>query len=250
MSSELKKTGIAGAGTMGIQLTALLLSQGFEVVLLSRNPLFATETLNKFLFKRYGKTDPEFDLSRLTITSDIKLLSETQIIIECIKEDLNLKRSLIRDLLEINQTVIVGSCTSSLTLKELTNDIPDHGRVQIIHFSNPVAKMKAIELVISDNASVRVKKDIKIFFSRLQHKVIEVPDVPGFVINTIIFAMLDKANLLVREHGISRENVDELIKTGCGLPMGPFEIEKLIGIETVELIQSNLNAAKIRNLTQ
>jgi 3-hydroxybutyryl-CoA dehydrogenase len=250
MNSKMKKTGIAGAGTMGIQLTALLLSQGFEVVLLSRNPLFASETLNRFLFKRYGKSNPEIDLSGLTITSDIKLLSETQIIIECIKEDLNLKKSLIRDLLEINQTAIVGSCTSSLTLKELTDDISDQGRVQIIHFSNPVAKMKAIELVISDNASARVIKDIKIFFTQLQHKVIEVPDVPGFVINTIIFAMLDKANFLVREHGISKENVDLLMKTGCGLPMGPFEIERLIGIQTVELIQSNLDKAKIRDLTE
>jgi 3-hydroxyacyl-CoA dehydrogenase len=216
------------------------------VVLFSRNPFLAKESLDKFLTERYQKTNPEMSSDLVTITSEIELLSETQIVIECIRENLNLKRSFLENLVEMNKSVIIGSCTSSLTLNELTYGMQDEGRIHIIHFSNPVAKMKAIELVISDKASEETVKCIQKFLSQLEHRVIEVPDVPGFVINSIIFAMLEQANSLVKEQGISKENVDELMKIGCGLPMGPFEIEKLIGKETVKLIRQNLNERVIK----
>ena len=246
IDEEIKTIGVAGGGTMGIQLSIFLLSRSFEVVLFSRNPAIAKQSLDKFLKERYRKMDSEINLGHITITSDMRLLSKSQIVLECIKEDLNLKRNFLRNIIEMNESLIVGSCTSSLTLKELTKGIQDGGRIQIIHFSNPVAKMKVIEVVISDKASKEIIKNIQEFLSQLPHKAIEVPDIPGFVINSIIFAMIVKANLLVSEYGVTKQSVDDLIKIGCGLPMGPFEIEELIGEETVKLILQNLDPSLTR----
>jgi 3-hydroxybutyryl-CoA dehydrogenase len=237
---EIEHVGVAGCGIMGTQLVAYFLSRGLKVTLFSRNPVRAETLLHQFMMTRYPNLKTTLNSTQLTICSDIKVLCETQIVIETIQEDLMIKRNFIKRLIETNPLIIIGSCTSSLTLKQITNGLHDCGRVQVIHFSNPVAKMKVIEFVPSRNASDQVKEQLNEFFSQLEHKVIEVPDIPGYVINSIIFAILKKANFLHREYGIPKEDVDALMKQGCGFPMGPFEIEKLIGPQTVELIKKNL----------
>jgi 3-hydroxybutyryl-CoA dehydrogenase len=237
---KIERVGVAGSGTMGIQLVTYLLSRNLDVTLFTRNPIEARINLNNFIKKRYPSLASVADSNRLIITSNFETLCENQIVLESIKENLEIKRDFIKRILETNSEIIIGSCTSSLTLKQLTNGLCDKGKVNVIHFSNPVAKMKVIEFVPSIDSSESTKATLKDFFSCLEHRVFEIPDVPGYVINIIIFSMIEKANFLVNEYGVSREDVDDLLKLGCGFPMGPFEIEKLIGAETVKLIRKNL----------
>jgi 3-hydroxybutyryl-CoA dehydrogenase len=237
---NIEHVGVAGSGTMGTQLVAYFLSRSLRVTLFTRNPTRAKALLNDFLNERYPKLLDVSNTDQLTVSSDLNVLCETQIIIETIKEDLVLKRDFIKRIVEKDPSVIIGSCTSSLTLKQITNGLKNSSKVQVIHFSNPVAKMKVIELVSSRNASEETRARLNNFFSKLEHVVIEVPDIPGYVINSIIFAVFEKANFLVKEYGISRGDIDVLMKVGCGFPMGPFEIEQLIGTQTVELIRKNL----------
>jgi 3-hydroxybutyryl-CoA dehydrogenase len=238
---NIEHIGVAGSGTMGTQLVAYLLSRSLKVTLFTRNPTRAKTLLNDFLTERYPKLLDISDTDQLTVSSDLNVLCETQIIIETMKEDLMIKRDFIRRVIEKDSSVIIGSCTSSLTLKQVSNGIQDSGRIQVIHFSNPVAKMKVIELVPSNEISDHTKLRLEEFFSKLEHEVVEVPDIPGYVINSIIFAMIEKANLLTKKHGIPSEDIDTLMRVGCGFPMGPFEIEKLIGAQTVDLIRKNLS---------
>lgn len=237
---KIERVGVAGSGTMGIQLVTYLLSRNLDVTLFTRNPSQARVNLNNFISKRYPGLGSVANSSKLTISSEIERLCNNRIVLETIKEDLTIKKEFIKKILETDSEVIIGSCTSSLTLKQLTSGLQDNGKVQVIHFSNPVAKMKVIEFVPSKSSSELTRALLEDFFSHLEHKVFEVPDVTGYVINTVIFSMIEKASFLVNEYGLSREKVDELLKLGCGFPMGPFEIEKLIGIETVDLIRKNL----------
>lgn len=239
-NQEINHVGVAGSGIMGTQLVLYFLSRGLNVTLYTRTPARAKISLKQLAIDRYPKMEPLIDGSQLTICDDIKLLCEAEIVIETIKEDLVTKRDFIKKIIETDPSVIIGSCTSSLMLKQITIGLEDSSNVQVIHFSNPVAKMKVIELVSSVTASEETKVRLSNFFKKLEHVVIEVPDIPGYVINSIIFAILEKANFLVKEYGLSREDIDILMKIGCGFPMGPFEIEQLIGVQTVELIKKNL----------
>lgn len=237
---KIEHVGVAGSGTMGTQLVAYFLSRDLKVTLFTSNPTRAKTLLNDFLKERFPKLQQVANTEQLTITSDLYVLCKTQIIIETMKEDLMIKRDFVSRIVEIDSSVIIGSCTSSLTLKQISNGIEDNGRIQVIHFSNPVAKMRVIELVLSKEISKQTKVRLEEFFSKLEHEVVEVPDIPGYVINSIIFAMIEQANNLEKVHGIPSESIDTLMRVGCGFPMGPFEIEKLIGSQTVELVRKNL----------
>ena len=123
----------------------------------------------------------------------------------------------------------------------ITKNLSSNGRVNIIHFSNPVSAMKLAEVVYSPNISVENIAVIELLFKVINYKIFIVPDISGFVINSIIFQMLHKSVLLHVEESIATNDIDNLMKFGCGFPMGPFEIIKLIGPDTVILIFNNLD---------
>jgi 3-hydroxybutyryl-CoA dehydrogenase len=225
MTLSITKIGIVGSGRIGLQLAFLMCMHKFEVTLFSRNSDAAKLKFIAKYSQRYSESDFNDLVQTLIFTEDLEALSDTQLIFECVKEDLVVKRKLIRNLLSRTNSLI-SSCTSSFKLQDLNKGIDIDGRVNIIHFSNPVVAMKAVEVV---------------YFQTIGHRVFQVPDLNGFVINSIMFQMLHKSVLLHVDNLVPINDIDSLMKLGCGFPMGPFEIIKLIGPETALLIFKNLN---------
>jgi len=240
MTLSITKIGIVGSGRIGLQLAFLMCMHKFEVTLFSRNSDAAKLKFIAKYSQRYSESDFNDLVQTLIFTEDLEALSDTQLIFECVKEDLVIKRKLIRNLLSRTNSLI-SSCTSSFKLQDLNKGIDIDGRVNIIHFSNPVVAMKAVEVVYSPQISPLNISKIEILFQTIGHRVFQVPDLNGFVINSIMFQMLHKSVLLHVDNLVPINDIDSLMKLGCGFPMGPFEIIKLIGPETALLIFKNLN---------
>ena len=101
--------------------------------------------------------------------------------------------------------------------------------------------MKVAEVVYSPKIQLNDIALIESLFQMINYKIFVVPDIHGFVINSIVFQMLHKSILLHVEEFIATNEIDSLMKLGCGFPMGPFEIIKLIGPDTVIHVLNNLN---------
>ena len=235
-----KKIGIVGSGKMGMQLGILMGINEYTVLIYSRNAENAKEKFIRDYIEKFEESKFKSLLQSITFTQKLTDLDQSQLIIECIKEDIVAKREVIKDLLSKTDSLI-ASCTSSFKLRDLTQNLSSNGRVNIIHFSNPVSVMKLAEVVYSPNISLENIAVIELLFKVINYKIFIVPDISGFVINSIIFQMLHKSVLLHVEESIATNDIDNLMKFGCGFPMGPFEIIKLIGPDTVILIFNNLD---------
>jgi 3-hydroxybutyryl-CoA dehydrogenase len=225
---------------MGIQLSKLFSSRNYKVIFLTRN----AKNLETIYTNRYGNS--ESAEKNYNFSTNIKYsesfidLKECSIIFECLVEDIDIKKEYIDQILK-NTNGLIASCTSTFTLQEISDGFLGKERINIIHFSNPVSAMKIVEVVYPTNISQNNKHYIKELLASIEYKIIEVPDIKGFVINSILFPLLYSAIRINFDYGVSKKSINDLMKIGCGFPMGPFEIIELVGLDTVLRVLKNLD---------
>ena len=182
--------------------------------------------LKRYLGEHHTLTEPE----------------EAEMVIEAKKEDLKIKQEFFREMEErVGNHVLLGTCTSSLRIKDIFDNISDKSRCIGVHFFNPPHKMRLVELTLLDQTEPRTLKPLDDLLSPLDKTVIECEDTPGFIVNRILNAILKEARSL-EEEGYEREDIDKAVTDGLNHPMGPFELENYIGEELCCIIRKNLEA--------
>jgi 3-hydroxybutyryl-CoA dehydrogenase len=111
-----------------------------------------------------------------------------------------------------------------------------------LHVFNPVTKMKLVELVFPTKASDETRRQALALCDHLEKIHVEVPDVPGFVVNRLLFPYLFSAVRLIEETGMSPEDVDTCMRLGTGHPMGPLALLDLVGLDVSEAIGETIGA--------
>jgi 3-hydroxybutyryl-CoA dehydrogenase len=221
------KVGVIGCGVMGRQLTKLLHSFDFDLLVLTRN---IDKTFQDF-DNKVNRDDFKKPISLINFTDQVSEIAKCQIIFECLPEKVEIKVDYFNQISEQSNSII-ASCTSTLTLANLSANLINPSRLQIAHFSNPMSKLKLVEVVLAENIS-RVEQDLFIsVLNILQRKIVFVPDYPGFVLNRLFFPYLKEALNLKVNCKLSTDDIDEVMKTGCNFPLGPFATMKLIGAST------------------
>ena len=228
------KVGIIGSGTMGLQLTKLFLKKDCNTVVVSRDIDRARDRLNGFFLENSDNI-----VKNLVLTDSMSELEDCDFIFECVVENIQVKKEVFRQVLAISHGV-VASCTSSFTLEDISKDLKSKGRLNVLHFSNPVSAMKVVEVVYSPETSLVNRNLIEELLAKIEYVGIEVPDIPGFVINSLLFPLIFNAIQIHYKYGLTQSNIDLLMKKGCGFPMGPFEIIDLVGVDTVISVLRNL----------
>jgi 3-hydroxybutyryl-CoA dehydrogenase len=234
------RIGIVGAGTMGNGIAHVFALNNYDVVLVDLNTDIldkALSTIKNNMLRQVKKTivtDVEMinALDRITTSNDIKNLKHCNIVIEAIKEDLDIKSNLFKSLDSIcKKDTIFASNTSSISIDKLASRTERKDKVVGMHFMNPVPVMKLIELIKGDYTSnktvnyvVKISKDI--------NKIpVQCNDSPGFVSNRILMPMINEAAHCYSEGVASVESIDSIMKLGMGHPMGPLMLADLIGID-------------------
>jgi 3-hydroxybutyryl-CoA dehydrogenase len=229
-----ERLAIVGGGTIACGLAATAAQHG-EVVLCARSP----DKARKSLEKTCGKL--EVDPGRVTVTEDVRSLGDATVVVEAIAEDLEAKRALYAELPATNGTLL-ATTTSSLSIGELDGAASRPGRFFGLHVFNPVPRMKLVELVFPADARDDTRTRARALCEALGKTAVEVPDVPGFVVNRLLFPYLFSAVRLMEETGMDPQDIDTCMTLGAGHPMGPLALLDLVGLDVSLAIGEEIGA--------
>jgi len=230
-----KRLAIAGSGAIACGLAATAAHHG-PVLLLARSESSADRaraTVEKTLSKLEAEVDPE----HVEIVTDSAALAEATFVVEAVVEDHDAKAALLTELNAIlAPEAILASTTSSLSVERLAQASGRPDRFLGLHVFNPVTKMALIELIFPPQASARTREVALTLCEDFEKTPVEVPDVPGFVVNRLLFPYLFSAVRLVEETGMDPADVDTCMKLGAGHPMGPLALLDLVGLDVSKAI--------------
>ena len=237
--------GVIGTGVTGKGLVELALNAGCSVILKSRQESTLENAMTIISGKFSKKMDPDElqnTLSNVETTTRFESLSRADIIIESVVEDLHIKRDLFQKLeLICNDDTVLASNTSSLSISKIATYLQYPNRVVGLHFFNPIPKMSLVEIIKGDKTSSAVIEKCRNIAIKLNKTPIVAKDSPGFIVNRLLFSMINEGCCLLEEGVANVEDIDTAMKLGTRHPMGPFELADLIGIDLCAEISTNLN---------
>jgi 3-hydroxybutyryl-CoA dehydrogenase len=184
------------------------------------------------------------------VTTDLEALADSDVVVEAIAEDLDAKADLYRRLPPLDGALL-ATTTSSLSVNALAAASGRAERFFGLHVFNPVHKMELVELSFPDAATEDTRRRARALCEHLGKTAVEVPDVPGFVVNRLLFPYLFSAVRLQAETGLGPEAIDDCMKLGAGHPMGPLALLDLVGLDVAIAIGETIGTeipARVREL--
>lgn len=228
------KGAVVGLGTMGPGIAATLARGGLEVVCFD----VSAEQLDKAR-KSFPDLKFEPDLA--------KAVRQADLVVEAVPERLELKQQLFRELEKlVSPATILASNTSGIPITRLQEAVAKKGRVVGMHWSNPPHIIPVVEVIAGAHTDPAVVQQAKSLVAKcaLIPVVVE-KDVPGFVHNRLLYAVLREAVSLVEKGVVSPEELDKCFKWALGLKLsviGPMELLDVAGLDIYEAVAGYLNA--------
>ncbi|EXJ84896.1 3-hydroxybutyryl-CoA dehydrogenase [Capronia epimyces CBS 606.96] len=255
---EVKKLGVIGAGQMGLGI-ALVAAQKAQVPVtlvdnsqtsLDKGLAFADKLLAKDVSKqKITEEVAKATRDRLKVTTQLSDLSDVDMVIEAVPEIPSLKEQIFAQLAQIcPQHAILATNTSSISITKIaratTKDATDtsaSSRVVSTHFMNPVPVQKGVEIISGLQTSPETLKAAVAFCEKMGKICSVSADVPGFLANRILMPYINEA-IICLETGVGkREDIDNIMKNGTNVPMGPLTLADFIGLDTCLAIMETLH---------
>jgi len=236
-----EQLGIAGSGAIATGLAVCAARVG-EPILWARSEASA-ERARRQIAKTCERLGDDHDASRVQIVTEFGALAGATFLVEAIAEDLALKRELLGKLRAVaGPETIFATTTSSLSVAALATA---SGRPQLfvgLHVFNPVAKMKLVELAYPEQATLATRERATALCEALDKEAVEVPDVPGFVVNRLLFPYLFSAVDFMERTGLDPQAIDTCMQLGAAHPMGPIALLDYIGLDVCVAIGDAIEA--------
>ncbi|MEO8589791.1 MAG: 3-hydroxyacyl-CoA dehydrogenase NAD-binding domain-containing protein [Flavobacteriales bacterium] len=232
------RVAVIGAGTMGTGIAQLAAQSGDPVRLFDTRQGAvekALADLGKTFDKLVGKgkisaTDAQATLGRITPSSDLKDLADSQLVIEAIVEDLAIKKKLFSDLEALVQRdTVLATNTSSLSVTAIASACKHPDRVLGIHFFNPAPLMPLVEVVPGLATSGTVTHAMTATMRRWGKSAVICMDTPGFIVNRVARPFYGEAIRIYEEGVADMATIDHAMRSIGGFRMGPFELMDMIG---------------------
>ena len=245
----MKKIGVLGAGTMGSGIAQIVAQAGYKVFLRDIKKDFVEKGLNtieknlKRSVKKERISQDEMDetLENITGTTEVEDLSDADLVVEAVNEDMELKKKIFKELDEVVQDdAILATNTSALSVTEIATVTERPDKVVGVHFFNPVPVMKLVELIRSITTTDTTFEKVESFVEELSKTPVEVNEAPGFVVNRILVPMINEAAFLLNEDVASAEDIDTAMKLGANHPIGPLALGDMIGLDVCLAIMDTL----------
>ena len=238
---KIKKVGVIGGGLMGSGIAQVSAAAGFLTAvrevsedLCAKSRQSIEKTLAKGIER--GKVTPaerDATLKNLRFVTRLEEMADSDLFIEAVVEDLEVKNSLWSQLNRLAQPdAIFASNTSSLTIIAMATASGRPDRMLGLHFFNPVPLMKLVEVVRTITTSEETEQRAMDFVRSLGKEPIRAKDSSGFIVNLLLIPyMLDAINAL-EANVASVEDIDKGMQLGAGHPMGPFTLLDFVGLDT------------------
>jgi 3-hydroxybutyryl-CoA dehydrogenase len=243
-----ERLGIAGAGAIACGLAATA-ARTSEVVLWARSDGSAQRARAR-VAKTCARLDGgDVDPERVQVVTDLDALGAATFLVEAVVENHGHKARLLSDLAgHAAADAVLATTTSSLSIADLALAAGRPEQFVGLHVFNPVPRMKLIELVFPDTATADTRARAQALCQALEKTAVEVPDIPGFVVNRLLFPYLFSAVELMAETGLSPEDVDNCMMLGAGQPMGPMALLDFVGLDVAQAIGEAIGATVPANL--
>lgn len=249
----MKKIAIIGLGTMGPGMAARLARGGFEVAAYDIAPaaLERAEAMianARAVLESFGVAAPAEGEGKLTLTDNLaEAVSGAGLVIENVPEKAEIKASVYRQIdALIGPEVLVASDTSGIPISSLQEHISNPGRMVGMHWSNPPHIIPMIEVIAGKQTAPETSEAIKALIRSLGLlPVVVKKDVPGFVENRVLYALLREVIDLVERGVVDPEDIDTCVSWGIGYKLaviGPMALLDMAGLDIYNSVSSFLNA--------
>jgi 3-hydroxybutyryl-CoA dehydrogenase len=237
---EVKKVGVVGCGIMGSGIVEVCAKAGFDVTFVEvddarveRGRTAIERSLRKAAERGKLEGTPEDVLVRITGSTSLQDLAGADLIIEAITENLPAKKETFNTLDGITKPeVVLATNTSTLSIGEMAAMTTRPDKVVGLHFFNPAAIMKLLEIVRGIATSDETVEFARGFGERIGKTTVLAKDRAGFIVNFLLIPYLNAAVQMLDDGRASREDIDAGIQLGLGHPMGPLTLLDLIGLDT------------------
>ena len=240
------KVAVIGAGTMGRGIVQIFAAKGHDVLMYASSKASAQrhkDQLSASLMKRVAKgkmtQEAHDELMSNVFVDEKSAAADVDLVIECIKEDMAMKKALFTELDDIcKPETLFASNTSSLPITDMARGLK-HPLIGM-HFFNPVPSMKLVEIIRginTDDETFQFTYDLAV---KLGKDPVEVKESPGFVVNKLLIPMINDAIGLVEMGAASVEDIDKSMQLGANHPMGPLALGDFIGLDVCLAIMETL----------
>jgi 3-hydroxyacyl-CoA dehydrogenase len=254
------KAAVVGAGVMGGEIAQVVAAADLPVILKDVDQRFVDQGLEKArevterqlgsLVKKGRVSEAEAAeqrdaiLARITGTTSYDGLGDVDFVIEAVPEKIETKHEVFADLDAATPgRAILASNTSGLSITEIGEVTNRPDKVVGFHFFWPASYMRLIEVIESDDTSPETAQAAANFAQQIKKVPVRCQECPGFVVNRILMSTMSEIWRYQDESGAPPEAIDELVKARAGLPMGPFRVSDMSGLDTTLKVARDMREA-------
>ena len=251
------KAAVVGAGTMGGEIAQVIASAGVDVVLKDVEQKFVDQGLEKAqqvtqgqlggLVKKEKITQDEADkqaeeiVGRIKGATDYDDFGDVDFVVEAVPERMQIKQAVFGELDAVTPGhAILSSNTSALSISEMGEATSRPDRVVGFHFFYPASMMRLIEVIEGDETSPETVQAAANFAQEIKKTPIKCGEAPGFVVNRILNSSVSEIWRVQEEEGIDVKEIDKVVQESKTVPMGPFFLTDLLGLDTVLHVAEHL----------
>ncbi|NPA15649.1 MAG: 3-hydroxybutyryl-CoA dehydrogenase [Deferribacteres bacterium] len=236
----MKTIGVVGAGTMGAGIAQIAAQSGFNVILrdisdeaLERGINIIKKSLGRLVKKgKLSQEDADAIVGRIKTTKELKDLADADYVIEAVFEKMEIKKEIFGELDRLTRSdVILATNTSSLSITEIAASTSRPDKVVGMHFFNPVPVLPLVEIVQGLTTSDETVNTAYELAKKFGKTPIKTKDQPGFIVNRILVPYMNEAAWALMEGVGSAEEIDEAMKLGANMPIGPLALIDLVGVD-------------------
>ncbi|XP_047521515.1 hydroxyacyl-coenzyme A dehydrogenase, mitochondrial-like [Pieris napi] len=251
VQSAIKNVTIIGGGLMGSGIAQVTAQAGQDVTLvdvnsdvLAKSQKSISNSLNK-ISKKIHKDNPQEAekfakeaIARIKTSTDlVSAVKETDLVIEAIVENLEVKHSLFQKLDNAAPAhTIFASNTSSLSINEIASVVKRKDKFGGLHFFNPVPIMRLLEVVRGMDTTDITFSTMMEWGKSVGKTCVSCKDTPGFIVNRLLVPYIAEAIRLLERGDASARDIDIAMKLGAAYPMGPMELADYVGLDTTKFI--------------
>jgi enoyl-CoA hydratase / 3-hydroxyacyl-CoA dehydrogenase len=254
------KAAVVGAGVMGGEIAQVIAAAGVPVILKDVDQRFVDAGLDKArevtsrqaakLVEKGKLTGEQADemvertLGAIHGTTDYDRFGDVDFAIEAVPERLAVKQQVFADLDAVTPGhAVLASNTSGLSITEIGDATQRPEKVVGFHFFWPASVMRLIEVVEGDQTDPETTQAASTFAQQIRKVPIRAAECPGFVVNRILTSVASEIWRYQDETGVPVEEIDEFIREKAQMPMGPFRVADMSGLDTVVAVARDMRDA-------
>ena len=247
---SINRIGIIGAGQMGTGIAHVMALANYDVILndvLPENLISAKNKIAQNLDRQIASKKISGDeasqaLTKVKTSIDLEAVANTDLIIEAVNEEEELKRKVFLSIMPyLEEHTVLTSNTSSISITRLASSTDRPEKFLGFHFMNPVPIMQLVELIPGIATTQDTFEKCKAVVDQLGKTVARSEDFPAFIVNRILIPMINEAIYTLYEGVGSVQAIDTSLKLGANHPMGPLELADFIGLDTCLAIMNVLH---------